>query len=52
MFYFKLDGSVTEARIKADGKAGLKKGLTLFQTGPGTLWGDHQPDVKEPNLIR
>jgi len=50
MIYFKADGSVAEALIK--GKAGLlKKGRTLFETGPETQWGTFQPDVKEPNRL-
>jgi len=52
MVYFKADGSVTEARIKTDGKAGLKKGKTLFDIGEETMWGRYQPEVKEPTGLR
>ena len=48
MVYFKADGSVSEATVKKDGTAALKKGRTLFDTGEGTIWERDTPDVKEP----
>jgi len=48
MVYLRADGAVVKTRIKPDGEAGLAKGKTLFSTGEDTMWGDDQPEVKEP----
>ena len=48
-FYLNADGSVQMARIQ-NGKVVMNSGggRFLFETGPGTVWGEAVPDVKAP----
>ena len=45
----RIDNSVTSVRINKDGHAVLG-GKTLFDTGEDTVWGQHVPDIRYPEL--
>ena len=46
--YGKADGSVSMGKIAEDGTPMPIDGVPLFETGPGTVWGDQVPVVKMP----
>jgi hypothetical protein len=50
-FYLRIDQAVKMAQIDKNGRAiipGDPEHRTLFQTGPGTIWGDRTPRVHPP----
>lgn len=46
--YGRVDGSVRQGKIADDGTPIPIDGVPLFQSGPGTVWGDQIPVVKMP----
>lgn len=46
--YLRIDQAVKQNRIDEDGWVQLPDGTGLFETGPGTVWGDDSPDVRGP----
>lgn len=47
--YLRVDGSARSERLRSsDGKINLGGGITLFDTGPGTVWGTLMPVVLLP----
>jgi len=46
--YLRIDQSVGQGAIDESGKVPIPEGHTLFETGPGTVWGKDVPDVRTP----
>ncbi len=46
--YLRVDQSVEQGAIDDSGKVPIPESRTLFETGPGTVWGEDVPDVRAP----
>lgn len=48
--YLRIDGSVMSERLRSsDQRIPLKQGGTIFESGPGTMWGNLKPVVLLPD---
>ncbi len=46
----RIDNSVPSMNINQDGDAMAGGGKTLLETGDDTVWGDHVPDIRYPEI--